>query len=572
MMDREPISRLLVAIVRLALAGDLVVRAVRPGRFREWVRGALRVAYHSALRAIPAKSRPRASATPRAVRLRAGLEGRGFDADAVAWAGAVLAGIERPAVSDDPESAHDLLRLRGVLPLLSEYFVATGSEQVRERIHSLLDETRVRMEARPSIAWDTTTAALRVVSLLRANETLSSVDPHPFSSHEWMAGFLRAHSAVLAAGRVVEGRGNHQVINVVGRCAVELLASRAQVSERLAAELHETLRSQFLPDGGHIERSPHYHLQMLVLTELVLRADADRGGRLSARVAAPVDAARAALASLTGPDGELLRFGDSSRPFTGEVSSHSIRALAPHTPATPGVRLDDFGIQWLSNDAGRHAWHVAMDCGPLGLDENPGHGHADALSFVLHVDGRPCFVDPGTYRYQNSSEARWFKLPEAHNTIHWSRHPSHELGKFFRWTRHPGAPVRRDAGVGRVDAEQDWNVRGRGYRHRRTCLLAPDRFVIEDRVETRQADQAIVRMILHPEVRARRTQRGRSVLLDVGGTVLEVDAGADAPPVEILNCRYAPEYGSVQATSGLQWVLPVAAGPRTFRVVCVLAQ
>ena len=56
--------------------------------------------------------------------------------------------------------------------------------------------------------------------------------------------------------------------------------------------------------------------------------------------------------------------------------------------------------------------------GPLGLKPLAGHGHADALSFWLSVNGKPIFVDPGTYLYHSGGKWRdYFRSTSAHNTI-----------------------------------------------------------------------------------------------------------------------------------------------------------
>jgi len=56
--------------------------------------------------------------------------------------------------------------------------------------------------------------------------------------------------------------------------------------------------------------------------------------------------------------------------------------------------------------------------GPLGLRPLAGHGHADALSFWISVDGKPIFIDPGNYLYHSGSEWRnYFRSTSAHNTI-----------------------------------------------------------------------------------------------------------------------------------------------------------
>jgi hypothetical protein len=62
--------------------------------------------------------------------------------------------------------------------------------------------------------------------------------------------------------------------------------------------------------------------------------------------------------------------------------------------------------------------YLHFDSAPLGFLSIAAHGHADALSFLLHVDGQAIFVDPGTYTYHTEPEWRnYFIGTLAHNTI-----------------------------------------------------------------------------------------------------------------------------------------------------------
>ncbi len=59
-----------------------------------------------------------------------------------------------------------------------------------------------------------------------------------------------------------------------------------------------------------------------------------------------------------------------------------------------------------------------FDAAPLGFLSIAAHGHSDALSFSLNVDGQPVFVDPGTYTYHTDPVWRkYFIGTLAHNTI-----------------------------------------------------------------------------------------------------------------------------------------------------------
>jgi hypothetical protein len=56
-----------------------------------------------------------------------------------------------------------------------------------------------------------------------------------------------------------------------------------------------------------------------------------------------------------------------------------------------------------------------IDAGPQGALTG-GHGHADALSIQLIVNGRPTLIDPGTFCYVCPERDR-FRGTAAHNTL-----------------------------------------------------------------------------------------------------------------------------------------------------------
>jgi hypothetical protein len=58
-----------------------------------------------------------------------------------------------------------------------------------------------------------------------------------------------------------------------------------------------------------------------------------------------------------------------------------------------------------------------FDAGPMGPESMPGHGHADALSFILYGGGRPLIVDPGVYSYHDTTWRDYFRSMAVHNTV-----------------------------------------------------------------------------------------------------------------------------------------------------------
>ena len=63
-------------------------------------------------------------------------------------------------------------------------------------------------------------------------------------------------------------------------------------------------------------------------------------------------------------------------------------------------------------------YSLIFDHGPLGYLSICAHGHADALSVLLNVNGKEFLTDPGTYVYHEGMQWRdYFRSTQAHNTI-----------------------------------------------------------------------------------------------------------------------------------------------------------
>ncbi|PEQ95242.1 heparinase [Bacillus sp. AFS006103] len=77
---------------------------------------------------------------------------------------------------------------------------------------------------------------------------------------------------------------------------------------------------------------------------------------------------------------------------------------------------------------------IGIDHAALGFGSIAAHGHADALSFQMFVDGYPIFVDPGTYIYHIRLEERnYFRRTVNHNTISIDGRDQSEMLGAFLW-------------------------------------------------------------------------------------------------------------------------------------------
>ncbi len=94
----------------------------------------------------------------------------------------------------------------------------------------------------------------------------------------------------------------------------------------------------------------------------------------------------------------------------------------------------DGGHTILRGDAGGKEVMITFDHAELGFGNIAAHGHADALSFTLTIDGVPIFVDPGTYIYHSQIEWRdYFRKTINHNTITINSKDQSEMQGAFLW-------------------------------------------------------------------------------------------------------------------------------------------
>ncbi|GAB3253149.1 alginate lyase family protein [Larkinella harenae] len=138
------------------------------------------------------------------------------------------------------------------------------------------------------------------------------------------------------------------------------------------------------------------------------------------------------------------------------------------------------------------------------------HGHADALSFTLHIDGQPFFVDSGTYCPADNSEwRRYFVGTRAHNTVCLDQQDQALLDPNLRWLKPYSITVQKAESRDQTD---EVVASHNGYRrigcwHQRRMIFDKPRnwLSIEDRVVNKRRDTHTVEVLFHahPDIRFR---------------------------------------------------------------------
>lgn len=300
--------------------------------------------------------------------------------------------------------------------------------------------------------------------------------------------------------------GEGLALYTAGRVLPEL-ASAARWERIGRGILRNEAHQQVCRDGGHAERSTHYHryvLDFYLLALTIGRVTGDRDTDLFADVTSRLATFCRALA---GDDGRLPTIGDDDggllfpicdrRPADVTDSLGLAASLLQRPELAVGAPQEET-LWMLDGDRSQLRWpnpsnppeshlfaetgyavirsrtsHAVLDVGPHGF-LNGGHAHADALALVMSIEGRPLLVDPGTSTYtMNQGRRDLFRSTAMHNTMTVDRREQSIPASPFHWRSTATAKVRfwrPHRSFDAIEAEHD------GYLpvvHRRAILRDP---------------------------------------------------------------------------------------------------
>ncbi len=275
--------------------------------------------------------------------------------------------------------------------------------------------------------------------------------------------------------------------------------------------LREQIAEQVLPDGGHIERSPMYHawiLDHMLDIRNLFAFHRPMSSKIASEVSNCIEHMTRYLIQIIHPDGEIPLLNDSQLGVT-RPTSEIIKDAGAHEVTTRPCGnevqvLRDTGyavIRDLSSQS-----FLIFDCGRLGPDYQPGHGHSDVLSYELTLQGKRVIVDTGVSSYELSAERHYERSTAAHNTIRVNGNEQAEIWGSFRVGRRPSVSPIRHGQSTHIQFVQGAHF---GYRHlgvihsRAIVHLGVDSWVFADRV-TGSGTQKLESFIhFHPTVNVR---------------------------------------------------------------------
>jgi hypothetical protein len=305
----------------------------------------------------------------------------------------------------------------------------------------------------------------------RIGNWVAALTLEPSLASNEIAASLGAQLSYLSKNVEDEILGNHVIRNaralVLGGAA---LGDDGILTQGIAL-LERELAEQILPDGGHYERSPAYHL-IVLLDLLEVQAVAP-----SARLREAIARMRDFAATMMRPDGRAGLFNDAPLDLTPTIDGLPVPPPGLDVRRDTGyavVRRDDL---WLAFDVGRPA-----------PDYLPPHAHADALSIQIWHGNAAVVVDPGMPTYDPGPVRDWFRGTKAHATVVIDGRDQFELWNAFRAGPFPAVELLEaegDASAGVVRARVG-RIRGlAGVVHERAVRWSAGEVVVEDVVSGR---------------------------------------------------------------------------------------
>ncbi|MDF1827377.1 MAG: alginate lyase family protein [Legionellaceae bacterium] len=361
--------------------------------------------------------------------------------------------------------------------------------------------------------WEPYPLSLRIVNWVKW------FSKYPEYANEATRQSLALQGAALVKQLEYHILGNHLFANAKALVFIGSYFDGVDAASWLAKGvrlLDREIPEQFLLDGGHFERSPMYHATLLWdmcdLYNLACRTGIQALLQRKHQWKGVIQRGLSWLACMTHPDGDVSFFNDSTlgiapkldalEAYAKQLGMNKIEASASSELSSVltyhDLKYTGYGVVDLPEQG-----KLIVDVGEVGPVYQPGHAHADTLSFELSLYGQRLFVNSGISCYGQSELREYQRSTQAHNTVCVSGLNSSETWAGFRVARRA---FPKDLSIKNLPDQIVIQCSHDGYLrlpgniiHQRTWGVTKNSLNIRD-VITERYQEAEVRYYFHPEI------------------------------------------------------------------------
>jgi uncharacterized heparinase superfamily protein len=411
----------------------------------------------------------------------------------------------------------------------SHYFEDLLAEDApkRKEWHILYIENWIKNIKYPnSIGWDPYPSSLRICNWIKwFNNNNSYKD-------EWISSL--ASQADLLSQRVeFQNMGNHLFVNAKALIFAGTFCKGSAPNKWLIKGLtilDKELDEQILDDGAHFELSPMYHSLILMdILDLINLANLFQTDELLSRKKKWKEIVKKMFNwgyLMNHPDGKISFFNDASfgiAPLLSDLRNYSDKLGINLLNQPVATCESDFAKVFYMKNSGyirtiiNKKVCLIKDCGKIGPDYIPAHGHADTLSFELSINQVRLFVNTGTSSYTLSNQRLYERGTLSHNTLTVDNKNSSEIWSNFRVAKRalPSQAIieKKDNSINITCSHNGYKSILGGVTHQRVWQIEPYSLTIEDKLNGK-FNHAVARFILHPAIQVALNKNKASFFLE----------------------------------------------------------
>lgn len=338
------------------------------------------------------------------------------------------------------------------LAALAKSYYCTKDQKYKSELKELFSDWNKHNLYFHGVEWTSAMElAIRVNSWVYTHAFLKKAGCKETIIEELEHGILVMTEYIIGHRARFSSANNHLIVEMYAVALVGILTDYAPWKDEALKILTEELPRQNYADGVNKEMSLHYQSFVMEAYGLLWLLMVKNHIEVPTVWKSYLTAMTEFVADSTDDFGKTMEFGDSDEgkilDLNGEVENHyqyvlnlmgclldrrytdtawheNLEWIVPEKLRTekerytPGLVCSrkQGGYTFLRSEDRRVL--IGIDHADLGYGSIAAHGHADALSFQLFIDGQPVFVDSGTYNYHFTPEDRnYFRSTAAHNTV-----------------------------------------------------------------------------------------------------------------------------------------------------------
>ena len=304
---------------------------------------------------------------------------------------------------------------------LSVAYLQKKDEKYYTLFKSLVTDWHENNPIAHGIGWDPYPTSLRIVNWIKAYHFFYDIIQENNDFKKQLLSSIYIQTNFLNDNVEYHLLNNHIIENARALFVAGHFFDNQQWQKKGLKILWKELKRQVLKDGGQFELSPMYHAVVVLVFADVLLILQGLNQTVPEWVIQILKRMVDFYEHLCMPDGEIAYFNDAAQGMTVSalLLKKAFLLLNLSEKSNSNRKLITFHESgYFILQSPEHQSKCIFDCGTMGPDFQPGHGHCDTLSYIWSYKGQRVIVDSGVDDYYREDAWRnYYRSTRAHNTM-----------------------------------------------------------------------------------------------------------------------------------------------------------